>query len=48
MTNTRQRTRKTIPTTQHPHTPLLGVGHTTDHEIVPRPCKICDWLLNSS
>jgi hypothetical protein len=18
-----------------------------DHEIVPRPCKLCDWLLNS-
>ena len=18
-----------------------------DHEVVPRPCKICDWLLNS-
>ena len=21
---------------------------TMDHEVVPRPCKICDWLLNSS
>ena len=19
-----------------------------DHEVVPMPCKICDWLLNSS
>ena len=19
-----------------------------DHEVVPRACKICDWLLNSS
>jgi hypothetical protein len=19
-----------------------------DHEIIPRPCKICDWLLNLS
>ena len=19
-----------------------------DHEVVPRPCKICDWLLNAS
>ena len=19
-----------------------------DHEVVPRPCQICDWLLNSS
>jgi hypothetical protein len=19
-----------------------------DHEVIPRPCKICDWLLNSS
>jgi hypothetical protein len=21
---------------------------TMDHEVVPWPCKICDWLLNSS
>ena len=26
----------------------LGVVYTMDHEIVPRPCKICDWWLNSS
>jgi hypothetical protein len=26
----------------------LGVVYTMDHEIVPRPCKICHWLLNSS
>jgi hypothetical protein len=26
----------------------LGVVYTTDHEVVPRPCEICDWLLNSS
>ena len=26
----------------------LGVVDTMDHEVVPRPCKICDWLLNSS
>ena len=19
-----------------------------DHKVIPRPCKICDWLLNSS
>jgi hypothetical protein len=19
-----------------------------DHEVVPRPCEVCDWLLNSS
>jgi hypothetical protein len=27
---------------------MLGVVYTMDHEVVPRPCKICDWLLNSS
>ena len=27
---------------------FLGVVHTMDHEVVPRPCKICDWLLNLS
>jgi hypothetical protein len=26
----------------------LGVVYTMDHEAVPRPCKICDWMLNSS
>ena len=26
----------------------LGVVYTMDHEVVPRPCKICDWLLNLS
>ena len=26
----------------------LGVVYTMNHEVVPRPCKICDWLLNSS
>ena len=26
----------------------LGVVYTMDHESVPRPCKICDWLLNLS
>ena len=25
-----------------------GVVYTTDHEVVPRPYKLCDWLLNSS
>jgi hypothetical protein len=28
--------------------PLLGVVYTMDNEVVPRPCNICDWLLNSS
>jgi hypothetical protein len=27
---------------------LLGVVYTMDHEVMPRPCKICDWLSNSS
>jgi hypothetical protein len=27
---------------------VLGVVYTMNHEVVPRPCKICDWLLNSS
>jgi hypothetical protein len=26
----------------------LGAVHTMDHEVIPWPCKICDWLLNSS
>jgi hypothetical protein len=26
----------------------LGVVYTMDHEVVPRPCKSVDWLLNSS
>ena len=26
---------------------FLGVVYTMDHEVVPRPCKICDWLSNS-
>ena len=26
----------------------LGVVYTMDHEVVPRPSKICDWLLNLS
>ena len=25
----------------------VGGVYTMDHEVVPRPCKICDWLLNS-
>ena len=25
-----------------------GVVYTMDHEVVPSPCKICDWLLNST
>ena len=25
----------------------LGVVYTMDHDVVPGPCKICDWLLNS-
>ena len=25
-----------------------GVLHIMGHEVVPRPCKNCDWLLNSS
>jgi hypothetical protein len=28
--------------------PYLRVVFTMDHEVIPRPCKICDWLLNSS
>ena len=28
--------------------PKLGVVYIMDHEAVSRPCKICDWLLNSS
>ena len=27
---------------------ILGVVHTMDHEVVPRPCRICDWLSNWS
>jgi hypothetical protein len=27
---------------------ILGVVYNMDHEAVPRPRKICDWLLNSS
>ena len=27
---------------------LLGVAYIIDHEVIPRPCKICDCLLNSS
>ena len=27
---------------------LWRVVYTMDHKVVPRPCKICDWLLNSS
>ena len=26
----------------------LGVVYTMDHEVVWRPCKICNWLLSSS
>ena len=26
----------------------LLIVYIVDHEFVPRPCKICDWLLNSS
>ena len=26
---------------------VSGVVYTMVHEVVPRPCKICDWLLNS-
>jgi hypothetical protein len=25
-----------------------GVVYIMDHEVVPKPCKVCDWLLNSS
>jgi hypothetical protein len=28
--------------------PHLGVVYTMDHEVVPQPCKTCDWLLNLS
>ena len=28
--------------------PYLRVVYTMDHEVIPRPCKICDWLLNLS
>ena len=26
----------------------IRVVYTMDHEIIPRPYKICDWSLNSS
>ena len=26
----------------------LGVVYTMDYEVIPRPCKSVDWLLNSS
>ena len=26
----------------------LGHVYTMDREVDPRPCKICDWMLNSS
>ena len=26
----------------------LGVVYTTQHEVISKPCKICDWLLNLS
>ena len=26
---------------------VKGLFYTMDHEVVPRPCKICDWLVNS-
>ena len=26
----------------------LGVVYTMDHEVVPRPCRICERLLNPS
>ena len=25
----------------------LGVVYTMEREVIPRPCKVCDWLLNS-
>ena len=25
-----------------------GVVYTINHEVIPRACKICDWLLSSS
>ena len=25
-----------------------GVVYTMDKEVIPRPCRYCDWLLNSS
>ena len=31
----------------HGNSPV-GVVYTMNHEVVPRPCKTCDWLLNSS
>ena len=31
-----------------PNFGIRGVVYTMDHGIVPRPCKLCDWLLNSS
>ena len=27
---------------------VLRVFYTMNHEVVPRPCKICDWLVDSS
>jgi hypothetical protein len=29
-------------------TPTKRLFYTMNHEVVPRPCKTCDWLLNSS
>ena len=26
----------------------LGDVYTMNHEVIPRPCRICNWLLNSS
>ena len=28
--------------------PPLGLAYTMDHEVIPKPSKICDWMLNLS
>ena len=33
---------------RRPMTVYQGVVYIEDHEVVPRPCNICDWLLNSA
>ena len=36
------------PYTNPPSIVLLGVVYTMENEVVPRLCKIYDWLLNSA
>ena len=41
-------TQKMVLYNLYTHKFMLGVVYTMDHEVVPRPYKICDWMLNSS